>query len=190
MRFMAQPLLRNKFMGLCAAGAPSFSRSLREGGAFDLRSRMLTHSSFQIVSRLIDPSRNVLDDLRNLRNLTFRFLPFLLIHIFADRCDRLGTIPRVRTRRVNLILEPGTLRKSLFTQEEPWHFEQVRIDQIRRSGWRTLRLPTCQDLRIALSTFLQKINRILHGSKIHIGRQDLYRRSYRWLPRIGHRGEY
>ena len=75
--------------------------------------------ALQIVGRLVDAGRDVLDHLRNLRNLRFGFFPLLLVHVFADRGDRLGPVTGVSARRVNLVLEPGTLRKPLFVQEQP-----------------------------------------------------------------------
>ena len=84
----------------------------------------------QIVRRFIDARRDVLNHLRNLRNLRVGFLPFLLIHVFPDGGDRLRAVTGVGARRVNLVLEPGTFRKSLFIQEQSGNFQQVGVDQL------------------------------------------------------------
>ena len=84
----------------------------------------LRYCAFQIIRRFADPCGGSFNDLRNLWNLPVRFFPLFRVHIFADRRDRLRSVTRVGTRRVNVVLEPGTRWKPLFIQEQAGNLEK------------------------------------------------------------------
>ena len=152
----------------------------------------LRHYILQVVRGLADPRGGVLDHLRDLRNLAVGFLPLLLVHVFPDGRDRLGPVSRVGAGRVNLVLEPGPFRKTLFIQEQTGDFQHVRVQLLQRllgKSRRTFGLPIRQRLRIAFGTLLEQLNRILHGRKIHVRRHDLGGRRHRGLAGIRRRGK-
>src|ERR1700677_1631769 len=76
------------------------------------------HCLFQIISSLANARCNILNDLGNLRDLRFRFSPFLLVHILPHRRDWLCPVTCIGSRRVDLVFEPGTFGKSFFVQEQ------------------------------------------------------------------------
>ena len=139
------------------------------------KSMRLSHGVFQIIGCFGNACRSILDDLRDLGNLAVGLFPFLLVHVFPDRRNRLCPVTGVCPRRVNLVFEPGTLRQARFTQKKTGYFEDVRIYQLLR--WlgkcrRSFGAPVRNSLCIPVRAFLKQINRIFHGRKIHVGRHD------------------
>src|SRR5208337_1932156 len=72
-----------------------------------LRQRLL-----QIIRGFADCCRDIFQHLADYRDLGISFLPFFLIHVFTNRCNRLGPVTGVGTGSIDLMLEPWTLRQT------------------------------------------------------------------------------
>ena len=66
---------------------------------------------------------HMLDHFRDFGNLRLGLFPLLLIHILAYGCDRFCAIARVGAGSIDLVLEPGALRKPALVQKCALHFQ-------------------------------------------------------------------
>ena len=81
----------------------------------------------QIVRGFANRGRDIFQHLANDGNLGLRFLPFLLIHVFTHRRDRLGPVTGVGAGSINLMLEPWALRQAFFGEKRPLNLNQLCI---------------------------------------------------------------
>ena len=69
----------------------------------------LRHSLLQIIRGFANRDRDVFEHLANDGDLSLSFPPFSLIHVFTNRCNRLGPVTGVGAGSIDLMLEPWAL---------------------------------------------------------------------------------